>query len=159
MSVRICYSTSTWRQMRDTPPKRCISPVDRKRKVCEDKDKVYKVKGEQSSFVFHGPWFLWRGPAVGTLFFHLSRITNVMWAAVTVRLVRLACGMKSDFLPCSSNFNCAAFCIFFLSSQILTLLSLRHSLRDLPSVPYHHFFFFKTRKAYQKAYSNGCTKQ
>jgi hypothetical protein len=82
LSTRICYSTSTWRKTHDIPPKRCTSPVDRKRKDCEDKDKVRKVKSEQSSFVIHGPRFLWRGPAVGTLFFHLSRITNDMCAAI-----------------------------------------------------------------------------
>lgn len=31
------------------------------------------------------------GPAVGNLFFHLSRITNVMWATVSTRVVRPLC--------------------------------------------------------------------
>jgi len=64
------------------------------------------------------------GPAVGTLFFHLSRITNVMWTALKVRVVRLVCGMKSDFLPYSSDFNCGAFYIFFLSPLLLTTTTL-----------------------------------
>jgi hypothetical protein len=136
--------------MHDIPPKLCVSPLDRKRKVCEDKDKVCKDKGEQSSSVFHSQWLLRRGPAFGTPLFQLSRITNVMWAVATVRVVRLVCGMKSDLLPYSSDFNCRAFNVFFLSSLLLTLLSLRHHLRELPSVSYHHSFFFKTRNGYQK---------
>jgi hypothetical protein len=114
------------------------------------KIKYVKSKVNNPRLFFHGQWFLRRGPAVGTLFFHLSRITHVMWVAVTLRVVRLVCAMNSDFLPYSSDFlpyssdfNCRAFYIFFLSSLLLTLLSLCHTLRELPSIPYHHSFFFK----------------
>ena len=116
------------------------------------------------SFVFNCPWFLRSVPGVGTLFFHLSRITTAMWVAVTVRVVRLVCGMKSWLctVPYSSDFfqqkylwdsscNCGAFYVFFffLSSVLLTFLSLRHTHRELRSVPYHQSFF-KKRNVYQK---------